>query len=150
MSTVSESSAVTTWRKITSVPDGLSDHYQYGMEYKEGKSSWLEWSRLNHDPSPDQHENDTLTDLTSDMVYSVRVKSYRVKQANREETGCTEHKSFKTKCMGMWLISLIKLETIGQQPGCRADPRGRISKTGLIVTQLIYSSSNLLMIWRII
>lgn len=117
MSSKTDSSVIIKWRTITNVPDELSDYYQYVIEYKEVTSSdWTEWGSLSHDPSSDQrdtptalifqsdnadkYQEATLTGLTYNTGYDVRVKSYRVLGSNREETGITQEYRIQTTCRG--------------------------------------------------
>lgn len=100
---VTESSAVIRWRKITNVPADLSDYYQYVIEYKETGwiSSWGEWqTRHSHDHLSSQYQNGVLAELTHYKEYYVRVKSYRILNDDREETGVTSYRRFQTKCTG--------------------------------------------------
>lgn len=102
VSSVTDSSVVIKWKRITNVPEGLSGYYQYAIEYKENTASeWVEsWEAFSHDPSSNQFHEGNLTRLKFNTLYYIKVKSYRVKGADREGTGNTEVFSFTTKCRG--------------------------------------------------
>lgn len=101
MSSVNWSSAVIKWKKIPDVPGDLSDRYQYVIEYQEGGSNvWTEWqTKHSHNAPTDQYQEDTLTGLTNNTLYVVRVKSYRTLEDVRDEAGFTPFTVFNT-CPG--------------------------------------------------
>lgn len=98
---VKESSVVIRWKTINVTAD-LIENYQYEMEYKEMSSeSWEIWqTRHDHKLSSDQYTEETLYGLMYNTEYTVQIKSYREQVSNEDETGCTESKTFKTKCRG--------------------------------------------------
>lgn len=103
---VTESSAVIRWKEIINVPADLSDYYQYVIEYTDrypyySSTSWSEsQTRHSHDLLSSQYQDGILAGLTHYKTYYVRVKSYRILHDDREETGVTSYRSFKTKCTG--------------------------------------------------
>ena len=109
---VTDSSAVVTWEQIDDVPSGLEKYYEYEMEYTQrlGSSSWSAWSvweTYSHHSSADTQQ-DTLTGLTFNTDYRVRMKSYRVQdRSNREETLTTSYREFSTSCKGVPSYSIF-------------------------------------------
>lgn len=104
VSSVNWTSAVIKWKKIPNVPDGLSDHYQYAIEYKEWSDEWTEWPTLyNHDPSINRYQEATMTGLTRQTYYVARVKSYRILGEDRAETSFTPFAVFIT-CPGKSIV----------------------------------------------
>ena len=99
VSSVTSSSAVITWRRI-SVSSDLSDYYGYVIEYKEETSStWQELLRRKHSESKSSTPSASLSGLTHNTEYNVRLRLYRVVRGNTDDTD-SEKGAFKTKCIG--------------------------------------------------
>ena len=108
VSSVTDSSAVITWKRI-SISFDLSNYYEYIIEYKEETSStWRELLRRKHSETTPGMQSEPLNGLTHDTEYDVRLTSYRVMRSNPEDTD-SETETFKTECIGKSAASFASL-----------------------------------------
>ena len=99
VSSVIDSSAKITWKTI-SVSSDLSNYYEYVIEYKEEtSSSWQELLGIKHSETTSSTQSVTLSGLTYNTEYNVRLTSYRVVRNNIDSTD-RETRTFKTYCIG--------------------------------------------------
>ena len=99
VSSVTDSSAQITWKRI-SISSDLSNYYEYVIEYKEKTSStWQELLRRKHSENTSSTQSESLSGLTYNTEYDMRLTLYRVVRSNTDDTD-SETETFNTVCIG--------------------------------------------------
>ena len=109
MSSVTDSSAEIRWKRISSVESELSDYYEYVIEYKKDTSSnWQDLLKITHsETTSDTYQYSSLSGLTHNTEYDVRLTSYREVGTNREQTD-RKTSTFQTDCIGKKATFTVK------------------------------------------